>query len=242
LHAKFLGKIIRSFTYQSKDNLCRVQMMKSIWFLLRKDLLLEWREKNALSAIVLYVLATTFVIYQMFVVTEPSTWVVLYWVITLFAALNASAKSFIQERSEVHLYYYQLVSPQAMIMSKMVFNVILMTVLSILSTAAFGLLLGFPVKSFQIWLIISSVGSVGLALTFTMISAIAAKARNAGVLMTILGLPLVIPQMLVLVDLSKKALLVLAMKHYTGELMALLSIDVIVIVVALVFFPYLWKD
>lgn len=219
-----------------------MQLLKSIWFLLRKDLLLEWREKNALSAIVLYVLSTTFVIYQMFVVTEPSVWIVLYWIITLFAALNATAKSFIQERSQLHLYYFQLVSPQAMIISKMVFNVLLMLILGILSTAAFSLFLGFPPSSFSLWLLISSVGSVGLALTFTMISAIAAKASNSGVLMTILGLPLVIPQMLILVSLSKKALMVLEMEHFRGELLALASIDVIVLAVALVFFPYLWKD
>lgn len=219
-----------------------MQVLKSIGYLLRKDLLLEWREKNALSAIVLYVLSTTFVIYQMFVVTEPSVWIVLYWIITLFAALNATAKSFIQERSQIHLYYYQLVSPQAMIMSKMIFNVLLMLVLGFLSTATFSLLLGFPPSSLVLWLVISSAGAIGLALTFTMISAIASKARNAAVLMTILGLPLVIPQMLVLVSLSKKALLVLEFKHFGGELMALLSIDVIVLAVALVFFPYLWKD
>mgnify|MGYP000147175857 CR=1 FL=1 len=72
-------------------------MLKSVWYLVRKDLLLEWREKNALSSIVLYVLSTAFVIYQMFLTTEPAVWVALYWVITLFASVNAAAKSFIQE-------------------------------------------------------------------------------------------------------------------------------------------------
>jgi len=112
-------------------------MLKMVWYLIKKDLLLEWREKNALSAIILYVLSTTFVIYQIFLTTEPGVWIALYWVITLFASINAAAKSFIQEQGNTKLYYYQIVSPQAMILSKMVFNSILMMVLALLSTAIF---------------------------------------------------------------------------------------------------------
>lgn len=217
-------------------------MLKSVWYLVRKDLLLEWREKNALSSIVLYVLSTAFVIYQMFLTTEPAVWVALYWVITLFASVNAAAKSFIQENGNTRLYYFQLVSPQAMMLSKMLFNCVLMMVLALLSTAVFSILLGFPIKSTAMWFVISQLGAIGLALTFTMISAIASKARNAGVLMTILGLPVIIPQMLVLVKLSKSALLVLPISAVSKELMGLMSIDLVVLVVALLFFPYLWKD
>lgn len=219
-----------------------MQLLKSIWFLMRKDLLLEWREKNALSAIVLYVLSTTFVIYQMFVTTEPEVWVALYWVITLFAALNAASRSFIHENSNLRFYYFQLVSPHAMILSKMLFNVVLLGILALLSTLIFGGLLGFPIKSVKIWLVISLVGATGFALALTMVSALASKARNSGMLMTILGLPIIIPQVLVLVDLSKKALMVLPFSVYGTRLLGLLSIDIIIVTVALVFFPFLWKD
>jgi heme exporter protein B len=217
-------------------------MLKSVWYLIRKDLLLEWREKNALSAIVLYVLSTAFVIYQMFITTAPEVWISLYWIVTLFAAVNASARSFINESGNTKLYFFQLVSPQAMILSKMFFNALLMALLALLSTLIFGVLLGFPVQSAGLWMLIALVGAIGLAFTFTMISAIAAKARNAGVLMTILGLPVIIPQMLVLVKLSKAALLVTPISYVAKPLLGLICIDIVVFVVALLFFPYLWKD
>jgi heme exporter protein B len=217
-------------------------MLKSVWYLIRKDLLLEWREKNALSAIVLYVLSTAFVIYQMFITTAPEVWISLYWIVTLFAAVNASARSFINESGNTKLYFFQLVSPQAMILSKMFFNALLMALLALLSTLIFGVLLGFPVQSTGLWMLIALVGAIGLAFTFTMISAIAAKARNAGVLMTILGLPVIIPQMLVLVKLSKAALLVTPISYVVKPLLGLICIDIVVFVVALLFFPYLWKD
>ncbi|MBI1183980.1 ABC transporter permease [bacterium] len=223
-------------------HLCAVKLIQSVWFLVRKDLLLEWREKNALSAIVLYVLSTAFVIYEIFISTEAAVWLALYWVITLFASVNAAAKSFIQEQGNTRLYYYQLVSPQAMLISKMLFNSLLMLVLALLSTLVFALLLGFPVQSTGLWFIVSLTGAVGLALTFTMISAIAAKAKNSGVLMTILGLPVIIPQVLLLVKLSKVVLLNVSFIFIRSDFIGLVAIDVVVVAVSLVFFPFLWKD
>lgn len=205
-------------------------------------MILEWREKNALSSILLYVLSTTWVVYQIFVTVEPFVWIALYWVINLFAAINAASRSFTQDEKSLKLYYYQIVSPQAMILSKMVFNVMLLSVLALVSTLVFALLLDFPVESLDIWLTTALLGAVGLALTFTMISAIASKARNPGVLMTILGLPLIIPQVLVLVSLSKGALLTMSMSNLFKEMTGLLAIDTIIVAVALLFFPYLWKD
>lgn len=205
-------------------------------------MILEWREKNALSSILLYVLSTTWVVYQIFVTVEPFVWIALYWVINLFAAINAASRSFTQDEKSLKLYYYQIVSPQAMILSKMVFNVMLLSVLALVSTLVFALLLDFPVESLDIWLATALLGAVGLALTFTMISAIASKARNPGVLMTILGLPLIIPQVLVLVSLSKGALLTMSMSNLFKEMTGLLAIDTIIVAVALLFFPYLWKD
>ena len=223
-------------------HLCPVLLFKHVFQLIKKDLLLEWREKNALSSILLYVLSTTLVVYQIFVTVESFVWIALYWVITLFASINAASRSFTQDEKSLKLYYYQIVSPQAMILSKMVFNVLLLCVLALVSTLIFAMLLGFPVESLDIWLTTALLGGFGLALTFTMISAIASKARNPGVLMTILGLPLIIPQVLVLVKLSKGALLTMSMSNVLKEMAGLVAIDVIVIAVALLFFPYLWKD
>ena len=219
-----------------------MKLTQDVWHLFKKDLKLEWREKNALSAVFLYVLSTVMVVYQIFMTVEPLVWVSIYWIICLFASVNAAAKSFVQEEGNTRLYYYQLVSPEAMILSKMLFNALLMMSITFLSSMIFTLLLGFPIKSVGLWLLITQLGGFGLAVTFTMISAIASKARNSSVLMTILGLPLVIPQILILVKLSKSALLVLTVSNVQKDIIGLLSMDIVLIVVALFFFPFLWRD
>ena len=219
-----------------------MKLTQDVWHLFKKDLKLEWREKNALSAVFLYVLSTVMVVYQIFMTVEPLVWVSIYWIICLFASVNAAAKSFVQEEGNTRLYYYQLVSPEAMILSKMLFNALLMMSITFLSSMIFTLLLGFPIKSVGLWLLITQLGGFGLAVTFTMISAIASKAQNSSVLMTILGLPLVIPQILILVKLSKSALLVLTVSNVQKDIIGLLSMDIVLIVVALFFFPFLWRD
>lgn len=219
-----------------------LEFWRGVWHLLVKDLQQELREKYALSGIVLYVLTTTFVIYSVFQAVEPFVWIALFWIITLFAAINAASRSFINDHPQRRLYYYQLVGAGQYIMAKMLFNVLLMLLLTAAANLAFALLLGFAIRGQGLWLALSVLGSVGFALGFTMISAIASKAKNAGVLMTILGLPIIIPQLLWLVKLSKQAVAGATFKASYTELVGLLSMDAIIVAVAMVFFPFLWKD
>ncbi|MCB0737779.1 MAG: heme exporter protein CcmB [Bacteroidetes bacterium] len=215
---------------------------KAIAHLVYKDIKLELREKYALSGILLYVVSTTFVIYSAFQQVDASTWVSLFWIITLFAALNAASRSFITENPNTRLYYFLLVGPHEMILSKMLFNGLLLLVLAAISNLVFGILLGFEIEGFNLWILLSALGSLGFGLSFTMISAIASKAKNAGVLMTILGLPIIIPQLMVLIRLSNLAANGGTIAEHWGDLVSLASIDIIALAVALVVFPFLWKD
>src|SRR5688572_21606096 len=93
-------------------------VFREIFFLLKKDLLLEWRMRYAIGGILLYVVATVFMIY-ITLSTEGvddlmnyHLWSILFWITMLFTAVNAIAKSFTQESRERQLYYYTLVRPQ----------------------------------------------------------------------------------------------------------------------------------
>lgn len=217
--------------------------LKTIYWLISKDLKLEWREKYAISALFLYVASTVFVIYEVFLSVDDLTWVSLYWIINLFAALNASSRLFGESYLQTQLYYYTIVSARAMILSKMIFNALMMGVLALLSNSIFILLLGFPIEDGKsLWFLTSIWGSMGLGIAFTMIAAIASKARNSGVMMAILGLPVMIPQLLILIKLSKQALADFNISEAASYLTVLSSIDAILIATALVFFPFIWRD
>src|SRR5688572_24514003 len=105
-----------------------MRMTKIIFILLKKDLLLELRQQHTFFGILLYVASTIFVLYLSMDEPEASIWNSLFWVIQLFVCVNTVAKSFLQENKNRMLYFYSVASPVAFIISKLVYNIILMIV------------------------------------------------------------------------------------------------------------------
>jgi heme exporter protein B len=86
-------------------------------------------------------------------------------------------------------------------------------------------------------------GGIGLSLVFTMLSAIASKARQQASLIAILGFPVIVPQMVMLIRLSKLSYGEIFKEGVPLQLTGLLiGLDILVILMATVLFPYLWKD
>src|ERR1700704_1354647 len=118
-----------------------MQLINQTWYLFKKEVVLEWRSKYAFNGVLLYVVSTVFICYISFSLTPgftgtrsyPIVWNVLFWIIMLFASVNAIAKSFMQESKSRLLYYYSIASPQAIILSKTIYNICLMSLLSALT-------------------------------------------------------------------------------------------------------------
>jgi heme exporter protein B len=213
------------------------------WHLLLKEIRMEWRRKYALSGVLLYVFSTVFVVY--IIIGEKiggAVWAVLFWIIVLFTSINAIAKSFVQENPQRQLYYYTLTSPSAIILSKIIYNSLLLILITLLSYFAFSLIMNSPVKNHSLFWIILLMGSIAFAITFTFISAISSKASQSATLMAILSFPLIIPILMTLMRLTKISLLLMQDSEYYKDILILLSIDMILGALVFVLFPYLWRD
>ncbi len=215
---------------------------QEIWFLFRKELTLEFRQKYAISGILLYVFSTIFVVYTSTFDAGPKQWNILFWIIVLFASVNTAAKSFVQESGTRQLYYYSLVNPVAIIISKMLYNTLLLLALNFLAYGVFSLVLGSPVRDLQLFFIAIFLASLGFSITFTFISAISSKADNSASLMAILGFPIVIPIVMELVKVSQNALPGTFDSAINEDIMILLAIDLMLGGAALMLFPFLWRD
>src|SRR5205809_1320094 len=178
---------------------------KHILTLIKKDLLLEIRQQYTFYGVLLYVASTIFVVYLTMGKPEEDVWNAMFWVIQLFVCVNAVAKSFLQDSKGRMLYYYSIAGARDFILSKLVFNAVLMMVMSLLSLFIFTLLLGDPLYNLLLFIGISFLGGVGLSLIFTFLAAIAAKAQQQAALMAIIGFPNVIPQLLLLGKFEKVA-------------------------------------
>jgi heme exporter protein B len=217
-------------------------LIKQIQQLVAKEIKLEMRNKYALGGILLYVISTVFVSYLCFKkIIDPATWNALFWIILLFASINAIAKSFISETRGRLLYLYTLTSPQAVILSKIIYNSILLTVLAALCLAVYSLFIGSMIQDMTLFLITLLLGSFGFSSLLTMVSAIASKASNNFTLMAILSFPILMPLLVVLIKLSKNA--IDGLEHWdTNYLLILMFLNVIIIALSYLLFRYLWRD
>src|SRR5215218_7322886 len=101
--------------------------------LFKKDLLLEVRQQYSFYGILLYVSSTIFVLYLAMGQPEAVVWNGLFWMIQLFVCVNAVAKSFLQESRGRLLYFYTIAGAKDFIMAKLLFNALLMMVMTIVS-------------------------------------------------------------------------------------------------------------
>src|SRR5215212_3647338 len=182
-----------------------MRSINHILALINKDLLLEIRQQYSFYGILLYVASTIFVLFLAMGQPEETVWNGLFWMIQLFICINAVAKSFIQESRGRMLYFYSIAGPRDFVLSKLLFNAILMIVMSLVSLVLFQLLLGNPLEHFLKFVGITCLGGWSLSLVFTFLAAIAARAQQNAAMMAILGFPLIIPQVLLLMRISNTA-------------------------------------
>jgi heme exporter protein B len=220
-----------------------MNLLREVKTLVLKDLILEWRSKHAINSMFLYVISTVFVCYQAFkTVDDTLMWNALFWIILLFASINAISRSFVQESQYRQLYYYSITGPKAIILSKIIYNTILMVFLSVIAYLTYSVIFKNPVGDLLLYFFAVLLGSISFATVFTMVSGISSKTGNNSTIMAILAFPVIIPLLIVLIKLSNNALQGLDRGISMGEIAVLLAINVITVTISLLLFPYLWRD
>jgi heme exporter protein B len=205
--------------------------------------MLEMRQQYSLYGVMLYVASTIFVLYLAIEDPNAATWNALFWITQLFVCINAVAKSFLQENKGRMLYFYSICHPAVFVMAKLLYNVVLMAILNLFNLIIFIALMGNPTVLVFQFIGISFLGGIGLSLVFTMLAAIASKAMQQASLMAILGFPIIIPQLLLLIRLSRMAFAEIFRPGAAMQIvLLLLALDFGIILLSVILFPFLWKD
>lgn len=211
-----------------------------------KELKIEWRKRYAINGILLYVTCTVFICYLSFNlrrgILHPVTWNALFWILMLFSAVNAVEKSFSNEGENRNLYYYSVVKAEAVIFSKILYNVFILILMGFTGAFFYMLIMGNPVKDPGLFFINLILGAFGFATTLSLISGISSSASGRGTFMVILGFPVILPVLMMLLKISKNAIDGLNRSLVYDELGVLAALNVIVIVLSFILFPYLWKN
>ncbi len=217
--------------------------------ILIKDILIEFRNKYVLGGILLYVFSSVLLIYFALQYSdslkgiEPTIWSIIYWLIILFSSVNAVANSFFREPEGRFFYYYWMVNPQSIIVAKLIYNFLFTLLLTVLTFGLFAIMISDPITNYTLFFITILLGGTGYSFLFTTMSAIASRAGNNATLMAVLGFPLIIPLLIFLTKLTAAAIV---SQEFTDEtvqnLLMLLAFNILQPTLALILFPYIWRD
>lgn len=214
--------------------------------LLKKEFTLELRRKSVISGLALYLFSTAFICYLTFSLKQnqitPLVWSALFWITILFTVINTIAKSFIGEKKGTDIYYYSIVNPEIIILSKIIYNFLLTLVLSLVGFILFITLLKNPLADVGLFAGLIVLASMGFSAALTLLSGIAAKANNSHILMAVLSFPMVISILLVVIKITKNCIDGLDRSVSYNDLLTLIAINCLVAAMSYLLFPYIWRS
>ncbi|MCP3059958.1 heme exporter protein CcmB [Myxococcus sp. K38C18041901] len=216
--------------------------------LLRKDLLIEWRTRARLNAIVFFAMAT---LLMFSFALGPDTRLLeknaggYFWLAILFASVLALGESFRVESENACMDGVRLApaDPRAIYLSKALGNALLLIALGLLLLPVMVALYGVQVVMGVVDLgSVLVLGSLALSAPGTVYAAISSNARARDVLLPLLLFPLVIPALL---SAAKATTLVLQgdpMNQLGSWLGLLLGFNLIYWGVGFMLFPRIIED
>lgn len=216
--------------------------MNRVWTLVRTEARIEFRERSALSGILLYVLSASFIVFSIWRSLPPKEWGLAFWVIFLFSALMASLRTFGKESEARYFYFYTLYHPVELFVAKALFNLLLLLSLFGVLWLVLAVMAGDPVIRKGWFVVIGLCASGGLAVLLTFISSIAIKTQQNASLTGVLALPLMIPLLINLLRLTAYATGTTPDDNPWNELTLLCSVLALLTAMGLWLFPYLWRS
>lgn len=214
--------------------------MKLVAILLHKEWLLERRQRTTLGGIALYVAALVFVTgLTLGGKASPRVWNVVLWLLLALSALGALTRSFVAETPGQLLLLYQWASAWQILLAKLAYNTFLMWVLALPAAGLYSVLIGGFEGSIGLFCLVLLAGGLGLASALTPVSALVARAGGQFTLMAVLSLPLLVPQLLVLIRATRQVLLDSAP---TQTLLTSLGLSGVAIALGLLLFGFVWRE
>lgn len=228
--------------------------MRATWAILVKDLRVEFRTRTAFTSILVFALVTLVVVS---LTAGPSlvpsgsnnlgqsaiASSALLWVILLFAGMSGLARTFVYEEEVGTALALRLSAPPLAVFSgKLLFNLFLLLLLSLVVIPLYLLLIGLPIRLTGLFLLLWGTGVAGLAGTTTFLAALVARAHTKGALLSILAFPLLMPLLLALVRGTQITLLGSDIIEGIAYLKASLGYAGAMTTIGFLLFPVVWKE
>lgn len=217
--------------------------------LLRKELRLEWRTREAVPAMALFSL-TTFVVFHFGLqrdTVEGALAAGVLWVTLLFAAMLGANRLFVSD-SEGGALEGVLLAPvdrSALLVAKALAFLLFLAVVEIVAVPAFYVLLLGPEALDAVGglLLVLLLADVGIAVIGTLVAALATQTRSRDLLVPLMGLPLLLPVIISAARATAPLLAAGGAQDIPGRWLLTLGLyDVIFALIAYAVFDFLLDD
>lgn len=216
--------------------------MNRILTLVTTEARIELRERSAISGILLYVVASAFIVFSIWRQLPPKEWGLTFWIIFLFCSMMAVLKTFGRESEGRYFYYYTLYHPLELFVAKVIFNLLLLLVIFLVLWSVLTLMAGNPIIRPGWFMFTGSLTVLGLSCLLTLITSIAIKTQQNASLTAVMGLPLMIPMLINVLRLTAYSAGTTPDTNPWNELSVLIAIISLITGMALWLFPYLWRS
>ncbi len=218
--------------------------IRSTYTILMKDLRIELRTRFAFNMVLAFVAASMLLV--LFTLRadqlEPGPKSGLVWIIILFAALSALSRSFISETDKKTFDLLRIYANGTNVYSgKLIYNYLFTLLINLTTFAGYIFLMNLSIQSWTAFLIMLLVGTAGLSGVATMTAAVVSQADRKGAIFSVLSIPLFMPLVLLLADISKTAF-VDGGAASLNNITALVGFAGVTITSGILLFDFIWEE
>ncbi|MCO6465344.1 MAG: heme exporter protein CcmB [Bradyrhizobiaceae bacterium] len=212
----------------------------------QKDLQSELRTRYGITALLLFVVVTVTLVVLSAAdepIPPPIVSAVL-WVIMCFTAMTGLGRGFISEEERGTALFLRMNStPLAVYAGKLLINIALAVITNFLGVCMLFLFMSrTSVGSWLMLLMITVVGSIGLAVVLTIVSALVAKAGSRSPLLPVLSFPILVPILMLGTKATLVALAGMEFADLASDLQLILVYTGLLVVVSTLLFDVLWSE
>lgn len=214
--------------------------------LLNKDIKSELRQRYALNSLLMFVIisVTVFAFSVALEKISPQVTSGLLWVVMFFSGIISQSRSFVSEQERGTIFLLRLtLSSSEVYVNKLLSNVFLAVITNFVTSVLFIFFLpNVVIKSQLEFVIICIVLSVGFATAMTITAALISRSQAKGALYPVLVFPIILPQMLLGIDLIRRAISGIVFVELIEDI-ALVSVYIVALgILSWVLFDFIWKE
>lgn len=211
---------------------------------LKKDILIEFRNRSAVNISFAFAGITTIAVSLASggIRLDAGILSILFWIILFFSGMSGLAHTFIREEEEKTTLFLAIHSaPEEVYISKLLFNLLFFTFIATVVTPLYVFFMQALPVHLPHFILTILFGSIAIASVSTILGAIVSKAENRGTLFTVISFPLMLPVIWIAIMNTTASLETGAAPEFRSILF-LLAFSGVIISASYMSFKFIWME